>query len=346
MPPTPFTQRLLDWHHQSGRKDLPWQTSLDAYGVWVSEIMLQQTQVQTVIPYYERFMQRFPSIKALAEASEDDVLHHWSGLGYYARARNLHKAAQIIQSRHQGVFPNKFNQVLALPGIGRSTAGAILAFAFQQRHPILDGNVKRVLCRYHGIEGYPGVKLVETQLWQLADQHTPNQQLPAYTQAIMDLGATCCTRAKPHCLTCPQKADCFAFNHHQTDVLPHRKPKPSFRKKKSVFMLVIADQHRQLYLIKRPASGIWGSLYCFPELESRADVDHWLNQHINADLTYKASSAAINHRFTHFDLVIQPLYIKLIPGCEVSAKNAIWFDPNRPQPLGLPTPVQTIIDTL
>ena len=205
-----IADRLLTWHTQHGRKNLPWQRSSDPYPVWLSEIMLQQTQVTTVIDYFERFSKQFPTIQSLANAPVDDVLALWSGLGYYARARNLHKAAQIIVTEHNGKFPENIDDVIALPGIGKSTAGAILAFSKQQRHPILDGNVKRVLCRYYAIAGHPGKREIESQLWDLADKNTPAKKVNQYTQAIMDLGATLCTRTKPQCPDCPLIDTCAA----------------------------------------------------------------------------------------------------------------------------------------
>ena len=203
-----FSQRLLKWYDRHGRHDLPWQTRPTPYRVWVSEIMLQQTQVATVIPYYQRFVKRFPDIQSLTAAEMDEVLHHWSGLGYYARGRNLHKAAGIIMRENGGLFPQTLDEVMALPGIGRSTAAAILALSGNQRHAILDGNVKRSLCRFHGIEGYPGARAVEKRLWELAEAHTPDRRIADYTQAIMDLGATLCTRGKPACGDCPMRSDC------------------------------------------------------------------------------------------------------------------------------------------
>jgi A/G-specific adenine glycosylase len=205
---TDFAERVLTWFDGHGRKDLPWQEPIDAYRVWVSEIMLQQTQVQTVVPYFERFMQSFPDVLALADAAQDDVLRHWSGLGYYARARNLHRAAGIVRDEHGGAFPETLEAVMALPGIGRSTAGAILSIAFGQRHAILDGNVKRVLARHSGIAGWPGLTSVAKELWAIAERNTPDTRVADYTQAIMDLGATLCTRSNPACERCPVATDC------------------------------------------------------------------------------------------------------------------------------------------
>ena len=254
-----FAHRVLKWYHSHGRKDLPWQQDRTAYRVWVSEIMLQQTQVDTVIPYYQRFMARFTDLPSLAAASEDEVLHHWSGLGYYARARNLHKTAKILCQQYDGDFPSDLEQVNALPGIGRSTAGAILAQAHGLKHAILDGNVKRVLSRYHAVEGWPGHSKVQTELWRYAEQHTPDTDLVDYTQGIMDLGATLCTRSRPRCEACPLVDDCEAFNTLRTGELPHAKPKKTIPVK-TARMLVLLNKASHVMLEKRPPIGIWGGL--------------------------------------------------------------------------------------
>ena len=252
--------KLLAWFKTHGRKNLPWQRSDDPYPVWLSEVMLQQTQVSTVIEYFERFIKHFPTINSLASAPVDDVLALWSGLGYYARARNLHKAAQIIAFEYNGVFPENFNQVIALPGIGKSTAGAILAFSANQRHPILDGNVKRVLCRYFAIEGYPGKREVELKLWQLADENTPIKNVGQYTQAIMDLGATVCTRKNPHCPDCPLLDSCAANNQGIQSQLPTPKPKKSLPTRQTR-MLVISNRQAQFYYSKSGHRQEFGAVY-------------------------------------------------------------------------------------
>ncbi|MGB5257277.1 MAG: A/G-specific adenine glycosylase, partial [Woeseiaceae bacterium] len=262
---TSFSDRLLTWFDEHGRKDLPWQQRRDPYPIWISEIMLQQTQVQTVIPYFERFMQRFASIDALASADQDDVLHHWSGLGYYARARNLHRAARMIVSEHGGVFPDDIDAVTELPGIGRSTAGAILSLSRDQRHPILDGNVKRVLTRHAAIEGWPGKTAVLKALWALADRHTPDDRVAAYTQAIMDLGATLCTRSSPAGARCPVMGDCTAYAPDTVTLYPGRKPKKE--KPLRTTTMLIARTEARVYLERRPEAGIWGGLWSLPELD-------------------------------------------------------------------------------
>ena len=266
-----ISQAILDWHSDHGRTDLPWQQSNDAYPIWVSEIMLQQTQVSTVLPYFERFMARFPSINSLAGAEMDEVLHLWTGLGYYARARNLHRAAVCIKDQHQGNFPTQFDEVLALPGIGRSTAGAILAFSQEQRHAILDGNVKRVLARFYAIDGWPGQKPVENRLWELAAHNTPTEQVARYTQAIMDFGATLCTRSKPDCDNCPLQADCLAYKSGRVAELPQAKPKTA-KPTKHTYMLLIRDNDNAYLLEQKPPSGIWGGLWCPPQVDALSDT--------------------------------------------------------------------------
>ena len=310
--PDKFSQRLLHWFDLYGRHDLPWQINPTPYRVWVSEIMLQQTQVATVIPYYHRFMERFGDLQSLGRSDQDDVLQLWAGLGYYARGRNLHKAAGIILECHGGVFPEDIETVVALPGIGRSTAGAILALSKNQRHAILDGNVKRILCRFHGISGYPGNKKTEIQLWRAAEQHTPAERVADYTQAIMDIGATLCTRSNPGCGICPQQTACFAFKHGATASLPQAKP----RKKKPTrhrYMLALLDTNNNINLFKRPEKGIWGGLYSLPEFESWQACAEQLSSYdpeISASIQIGED---INHVFTHFKLRITPLFLPLPP---------------------------------
>ncbi|MBD3609161.1 MAG: A/G-specific adenine glycosylase, partial [Gammaproteobacteria bacterium] len=279
-----FAERLLVWFDQHGRKELPWKSS-DPYRVWISEIMLQQTQVTTVIPYFERFITRFPDIATLAMAKQDEVLHLWTGLGYYARARNLHKAAQIIQQQYQGRFPEDFDQVIALPGIGRSTAGAILAQAMEQRHAILDGNVKRLLSRLYVIEGWPGEKQTENKLWQLAEELTPRQRIADYTQAVMDIGATLCKRSKPDCDHCPFHNHCQARRQGRQAELPHRKPKKD-KPVKRCHMLILQDAQGHVLLQQRPPSGIWGGLWSLPECPEDIDILHWSQAPLGLPLSH------------------------------------------------------------
>ncbi|MDD9811427.1 MAG: A/G-specific adenine glycosylase [Gammaproteobacteria bacterium] len=277
--PAKISARLLKWYDAHGRKDLPWQRAREPYRVWVAEVMLQQTQVGAVIPYYRRFMRQFPDLGALAAADLDAVLRHWAGLGYYARARNLHAAARQIVARHGGEFPARFEDIAALPGIGRSTAGAVAAFAFGKRRAILDGNVKRVLSRYAALGGRPGAAKTQAQLWQVAEQQLPKSRVADYNQALMDLGATVCARAKPKCDACPLAADCRAHRSGDPAAYPARKSgavtgatvtgKPA-RRRKTVTMLIVRDRVGHVLLVQRPPRGIWGGLWSLPEYPHRA----------------------------------------------------------------------------
>ena len=303
-----FSDKLLEWFDVYGRHDLPWQHEISAYRVWVSEIMLQQTQVKTVIPYYQKFMQRFPSVTDLASATQEQVLSHWAGLGYYARGRNLHKSAQIIVHKHAGKFPTDFESIVALPGIGRSTAGAILSIALKQRYAILDGNVKRVLSRYYAVEGWPGEKAVEQKLWIAADKLTPVDRFADYTQAIMDLGATLCTRSKPNCQACPQKQSCQAYLNDQVTEFPHKKLKKE-KPIKQAWLLIQASQNQEIYLTQRPQKGIWGGLWSLPEFESLLACEQYLeSQGTPADTLIEWDS--FRHTFSHYHLDIHPIYVK------------------------------------
>lgn len=332
-----FSARVLDWFDVHGRRHLPWQQDPTPYRVWVSEIMLQQTQVATVIPYYERFMQRFPDVIALADAPEDDVLHHWSGLGYYARARNLQAAARRVRDEHGGVLPRDFAAVAALPGIGRSTAGAILSLADGQRHAILDGNVKRVLARHAGIEGWPGRAAVLDALWALAERHLPATRVDAYNQAMMDLGATVCTRSRPQCATCPLAADCVARRESRQVDLPGRKPRAALPEK-HVDMLLLEYRGR-IFLEKRPPSGIWGGLWSLPE---SPDAEAWLGERrLDAALD---TLLPLTHTFSHFRLHIRPVHARLsAPPANVSDGESGWYDAASLPALGLAAPVQRIL---
>lgn len=343
-----FSQKLLHWYTQHGRHDLPWQQNRTLYRVWVSEIMLQQTQVTTVIPYFERFMARFPDIHALADASQDEVLHLWTGLGYYARARNLHKAAQIIRDDYANQFPEDFELVLALPGIGRSTAGAILAQALGQRHVILDGNVKRVLTRVYAIEGWPGKKDIENQLWALAESLTPDQQLTDYTQAIMDLGATACAR-KPNCPACPVIDLCVA--HQQDNVTNY--PTPKKRKAlpvKTTHMLVLQNKAGEVLLQQRPPSGIWGGLWSLPEYseDNTDNIQQWCEQQLGLRIDSIESQPLFRHTFSHFHLDITPIacQVKSPANHVMEATNRVWYNTQQPESLGLPAPVLKILNQL
>ena len=336
----PFAQRLLAWYEQDGRKNLPWQQDKTPYRVWVSEIMLQQTQVATVIPYYQRFMARFPSVMALAEAPLDEVLHLWTGLGYYARARNLHRAACQVRDEHGGIFPSELEQVMALPGIGRSTAGAILSLALGQRHPILDGNVKRVLTRHLALAGWPGEKAVEQQLWQWADRLTPKEGVAQYNQAMMDLGASLCSRSKPQCQLCPLADDCQGLATGRPQDYPTPKPKQAKLPVRQVCLLILQQGHL-IYLAQRPASGLWGGLYSFPECRDEAEAQAWLNRHGAGECSL-TPLAPFRHTFSHFHLEIQPLLARLarplalqVAEGDLEGADHLWYNLKQPASVGL-----------
>ena len=339
-----FSARLLDWFDRHGRKDLPWQQNPAPYRVWVSEIMLQQTQVATVIPYYNRFIQRFPDIATLAAAAEDQVLHYWSGLGYYARARNLHAAARQIVAQHAGHFPETFESVIQLPGIGRSTAGAILALACGQRHAILDGNVKRVLARYHAIEGWPGTAQVQKTLWTLAERYTPQQRVAAYTQAIMDLGATICTRGQPACASCPVRDGCLANARGAQAGYPAPRPKKELPVR-SVTMLLLANEQQQLLLEKRPPSGVWGGLWGLPELAQDTDIRQWCRSELGLEARQILTRPVLRHSFSHFHLDITPVQaeVRVLPSLVMEGVERLWYKPGGNDERGLAAPIAKLI---
>lgn len=342
MLPEKFQQRILAWFATNGRKDLPWQQNMTPYKVWLSEIMLQQTQVTTVIPYYHRFIQQFSDINKLATSSIDLILHLWSGLGYYARARNLHKTAKII-SEQGGVFPNNFNSLIDLPGIGRSTAGAILSIAFNNDHPILDGNVKRVLARYHAISGWTGSSKVSNELWRLSAAYTPKLQVAEYTQAIMDLGATICTRYQPKCDECPISLDCLARIKNKVKQIPTAKPTKILAEKKILF-LVLQTMEKQFFLEKRPTTGIWGGLWSFPEFNSLKEIESWCTQKSIPILSIKKMTQQ-RHTFTHFHLD----YTAIIVTTEYPTNNvmelnqSVWYNTKQINYLGIPTPIKRLL---
>jgi A/G-specific adenine glycosylase len=340
-----FGHRLLAWFDENGRRDLPWQKDVSAYRVWVSEIMLQQTQVQTVIPYFNRFIDRFPDVTSLAAAHQDEVLSHWSGLGYYARARNLHKAAHAIRDQHQGELPLTLDDVVALPGIGRSTAGAILSLAADQRHAILDGNVKRVLARHDAIAGWPGKTTVASELWNAAERNTPEKRVSEYTQAIMDLGATLCTRSLPSCNRCPVSSDCEALKRGSIADYPGRKPK--LKKPLRNTTMILASLDGQVYLERRPEAGIWGGLWSLPELGDRT-IDDWCDKELGGVANEMLSWDILRHSFSHFDLDIQPIVVRISsqPGKVADAEQKTWYKLDDAPPGGLAAPVQKLINQL
>lgn len=338
---TRFSDRVLQWYDLYGRKDLPWQKNCNAYKVWLSEIMLQQTQVATVIPYYQRFIETLPNVEALASAESDTVMHLWSGLGYYSRARNLHKSAKMVNNDFGGEFPNDVENLMQLPGVGQSTAGAIVSSAFNLRAPILDGNVKRVLARHFAVEGWPGKSSVLKTLWQHSDETTPESRNRDYTQAIMDLGALVCTRSKPDCERCPLEKTCVAKHKGIIDQLPGKKPKKAIPVRETR-MLIINDQQGRVLLEKRPPAGIWGGLWSFPEqCDERIDISDW--KLVEEKKTFR-------HTFSHFHLDITPVLAKAsnsnpFAGNKVAEeREQIWYDPKNPEQIGLAAPVSELLD--
>lgn len=339
-----YSTRLLDWSDRHGRHDLPWQHPRTPYRVWLSEIMLQQTQVTVVAPYFERFVAALPDLPALAAASQDEVLALWSGLGYYARARNLHATAKLCVERHAGELPREADALRALPGIGRSTAGAILAQAWGERAAILDGNVKRVLCRVHGIEGWPGTPAIEKTLWTIAESLLPDSRMSDYTQAQMDFGATLCTRTDPACVLCPIQQDCIAFHQGRTSELPSPKPgKPL--PLRTAHMLLIEDDRGRVLLQRRPPTGVWACLWSLPEHADLADARQWFERHVDADFGHMQAGDPVMHGFSHYRLQILPHRI-----VKVRARDAIgdnddlrWALRTELASIGLPAPIRRLL---
>lgn len=344
----PFATKVIRWQRQHGRHDLPWQNTRNAYRIWLSEVMLQQTQVATVIPYYRRFRQRFPSIKALAAAPLDDVLAAWSGLGYYARARNLHRAAQQIVAEHRGRFPRSFEAVLALPGVGRSTAAAICVFAFGDRRAILDGNVKRLLARCFGIAGYPGEAKTAARLWRKTERLLPLRNVESYCQGLMDLGAAICVRGKPRCEVCPVAPDCVARRRGTIGRLPGPRPRKILPQRRT-HMLVLLHAG-QVLLEKRAPSGIWGGLWSLPEVASSADIAALCAQRYGAEIATHATLPTVAHGFTHFRLDIEPHRLGVARVARVApraaAPGAMWLPLEDALGAALPAPVKRILAAL
>ena len=342
-----FSTILLDWFDRHGRHDLPWQQDISPYRVWVSEVMLQQTQVNTVIPYYKRFIQRFPTIEVLARADLDEVLHLWSGLGYYSRARNLHASACIIAGDFNGIFPETIEDLQRLPGIGRSTAGAILSLSRNCPHPVLDGNVKRVLSRYHGVSGWPGERSIEKRLWELAEDHLVAHRGADYTQAIMDLGAMVCVRTRPVCGDCPVNSECFACQRSLQHEFPGKRSAKQLPVKQTCFIMIEGEEGA-LLLQKRPPTGLWGGLWGFPECPVEEDVVSWVKQNLGYTVNSVQYDPVIKHVFTHFRLLITPARMKLKSRtAEVREHgNIYWFKPGKTnRRLGMAAPVRRMVET-
>jgi A/G-specific adenine glycosylase len=342
-----FAPRVLDWFDQFGRVDLPWQHDTSPYRVWVSEIMLQQTQVATVIPYFERFMTVFPTVQSLADAPQDQVLHLWTGLGYYARARNLHSAAQFVCTELGGVFPYSVEALCELPGVGRSTAGAIVSIAFGQRAVILDGNVKRVLARHRAVAGWPGQAKIHQQLWRIADEYTPAQRTADYSQAMMDLGATRCTRSAPACTSCPLNGDCEALALGKQSAYPGKKPRKTLPIKSTIFLMV-RDEGGDIWLERRPARGIWGGLWCFPQVADITQANNWCLDRWGLEPVAIDVWEGFRHTFSHYHLDILPVHITLAgtPAAVMEERGQLWYNRRRPPEIGLAAPVASLLAKL
>ncbi len=342
-----FQRAVLGWYDRCGRVDLPWQRDINPYRVWVSEIMLQQTQVKTVIPYFEAFIQRFADVATLAAAAEDEVLHLWTGLGYYSRARNLHTSARIVQTEYGGEFPRDPEGLQKLPGIGRSTAGAITAIAWRRPAAILDGNVKRVLARFYAVPGWPGRGDVQKTLWQHAEELTPRTRVHHYTQAMMDLGATLCTRGKPRCGDCPLATHCLA---RQLDTIanhPGKKPRKTLPVRQAR-MLIIENQRGEVLLKKRPPTGIWSGLWIFPELEQDIEPGQYCLDTLQGEIIDSEYWPSLRHTFSHYHLDIEPLHLVVEVNSQqtMEAGQALWYNRQQPQAVGLAAPVKKLMERL
>lgn len=342
-----FADRVIRWQQSHGRRDLPWQGTRDAYRIWVSEIMLQQTQVAAVIPYYARFLRRFPDVVALATSPSPDVMAAWAGLGYYSRARNLHRCAQAVVDRYEGHFPATVDALSGLPGIGRSTAAAIAAFAFGERAAILDGNVKRVFARHFGVEGYPGATAVARRLWSIAEQELPASGIESYTQGLMDLGATLCARARPRCGDCPVAVTCIAKAQGRTAELPAPRPARA-RPVRHATVVIVRDDRGALLLETRPATGIWGGLVSLPEFDAEAD-DEQLKSAIaeryalQVDLNERLPE--LRHEFSHYSLVMHPRVAAVRRALGAASEASQWLEPAALQDAALPAPVKRLLRT-
>lgn len=342
-----ISQKLLKWYDKYGRQDLPWRSAISPYRVWLSEIMLQQTQVKTVIDYFNRFISKFPTVNELANADEDEILHLWTGLGYYSRARNLHKTAKIIHERYQGQFPNTIAELIALPGIGRSTAGAITAIAFNLAEPIMDGNVKRVLTRLLALEDWPGSSEMSKKLWGHAEKFTPKKRAGDYTQAIMDLGATICTRSQPKCESCPIKTDCLANQLNLTAKIPARKIKKAIPEK-STMMLIIKNPDNAILLEKRPPVGIWGGLWCLPVCDMNENIESYCGKNYALQVELIESLTPFRHTFSHYHLTIHPILLQASTHTYAlqEAKPLLWYAATNSKNLGFAAPVKKLLESI
>jgi len=347
MSPDVFAGAVLQWFDGHGRKALPWQRNPTPYRVWVSEIMLQQTQVSTVIGYFERFVTRFPEVRSLADGELDEVLHLWSGLGYYARARHLHAAARTIRDHHGGRFPDSLEALCALPGVGRSTAGAVLALSRGRRHPILDGNVKRVLARLHAVEGWSGRSAGLARLWELAEHYTPRERVADYTQAMMDLGATVCTRGRPACERCPLANHCEARRQDRVAAFPVPRPRRDLPVR-ATRMLLARNADGHVLLQRRPPTGLWGGLWSFPEPDAEVDIAEWCRRRLGLEIDPVETWPVLRHSFSHFHLDITPVLVRVQnPAlCVLETAEGVWYNTRVPDARGLAAPVQRLLETL
>jgi A/G-specific adenine glycosylase len=342
---SPFATRLIRWHDRHGRHDLPWQGTRDPYRIWLSEVMLQQTQVETVIPYYRRFLARFPSARALARASLDDVLVIWSGLGYYSRARNLHAAAQTVIESHRGRFPGTREALQALPGVGRTTAAAIAVFAHGAREAILDGNVKRVLARHFAVPGHAGEPRTEKRLWKIAEAQLPRRNVERYTQALMDLGASLCSRRQPACERCPVRASCAAYAKGKVEAYPRPRPRRPRPARQTSLLLVLCDG--EVLLEKRPPTGIWGGLWSLPECDSSEDVRDYCERRWGARPARPESLPLLRHEFTHFTLDIAPVICRLKASPRLASEpGQVFLPPEEAARAAVPAPVKKLLTKL
>ena len=345
--PVQFQSHILNWFDQFGRKDLPWQKKKTPYRVWISEIMLQQTQVKTVIPYFQRFIKEFPSVRSLAKASVDEVFHLWTGLGYYQRARNLHQAAKFVMDHHKGKIPDDLENLLSLPGIGRSTAGAILAMAFNQQAAILDGNVKRLFARCFGVEIPINTTSGLKELWQLAELYASARRPSDYTQTLMDIGATVCTPKHPLCQNCPLDRHCYAKSQHKIETIPLKKPAKQLPIRDATFLVL--QKNNSVLLNQRLEKGVWKGLWSFPEYQGLPELSR-VQKMCEENYAFKpntyASLASFRHTFTHFHLHIFPILIKSNVYPKWRQHQEIWYDMDRPAPIGLPKPVQLILQSI